>query len=73
MSLLGGLSALVPALTTLLRSATEWTRERIDRLDAVARAIEAEFKEAKDELDGKIYQARDDLGRRSTTTFIRGR
>jgi hypothetical protein len=56
-SLLGGLSALVPAVTTLLRSAAGWTRERLDELEAVARDIEAELAERERALDVRVETA----------------
>jgi KAP family P-loop domain len=58
-SLLGGLSALVPAVTTLLRSSTRWTRERLNELEAVAR----EFDEELASLDAQVDEARAELER----------
>jgi hypothetical protein len=60
-SLLGGLSALVPAVTTLVRSATQWTRERLDELEAVAREIEAELAVRERALDARVEEARKQL------------
>jgi len=60
-SLLGGLSALVPAGTTLLRSATQWTRERLDELEAVARELETELAEQERALDARVQAARTEL------------
>ena len=60
-SLLGGLSALVPAVTGVLRSATGWTRARLDELDAVARDIAAEIDEREGELDARLATARAEL------------
>ena len=60
-SVLGGLSALVPAVTTLLRSSTRWTRERLDELEAVAREVEAEVAERERALDARVDSARAQL------------
>jgi hypothetical protein len=60
-SVLGALSALVPAVTTLLRSATHWTREQLNALDAVARMLEAQLAERERELDEQVATARDAL------------
>ena len=54
-ALLGGLSATVPAITALLRSATQWTREQLDEIADVAR----ELADAERELDGRVEQARE--------------
>ena len=60
-SLLGGLSALVPSVTTLLRSATQWTRKQLDELEAVARELEAELAERERELDARLAAAQAQL------------
>jgi KAP family P-loop domain len=60
-ALLGALSATVPAITTLLRSATQWTRRRLDELADVARELEAERAAAERELDEQVEQARGQL------------
>jgi hypothetical protein len=60
-SLLGGLSALVPAVTTLLRSATQWTRERLDELEALARELAEELAVQERALDAQVDAARTEL------------
>ena len=60
-SLLGGLSALVPAVTAVLRSATTWTRARLDELDAVAHDIAAEIDAKQRALDAQVATAEAEL------------
>jgi hypothetical protein len=56
-SLLGGLAVLVPAVTGLLRSSSEWMRNTLEKLDKVREETDAKLAE----LDGAVDRAQDEL------------
>jgi hypothetical protein len=60
-SALGGLTALVPTVTALLRSATSWTQNQLDEIEATAHKIEAELAERRRALDERVDTAQSHL------------
>jgi hypothetical protein len=64
-SALGGLTALVPAVTALLRSATSWSQEQLDELEKAAHKIEADLAKRERALDKGVERAQSQLERSS--------
>jgi hypothetical protein len=60
-SALGGLAAVIPAVTTALRAATQWSRKQLDTLQEAEAAVRAELTRRAKELDEEVENARSEL------------